>query len=239
MNTLTLAFIGFWDPYWWVMIPGALLALWAQLRLSSTYARFSKVGTDRGITGAQAARAILDGNGMTKVEIFEVAGHLTDHYDPTKRSVFLSSENFRSTSVAAVGVAAHEVGHAIQHKAAYGPLGMRMALVGVTNIASGASMFIIMAGIFLAGPWSSTLLWAGVGLFSLVAFFQLVTLPVEYDASSRAKAQLLRLGLITGREQADVDRVLSAAALTYVAALINALLQLLKLILLARSRDRD
>lgn len=239
MITLTLAFIGFWDPYWWVMIPGALLALWAQMRLSSTYARYSKVGTDRSITGAQAAREILDQNGMPNVEIFEVSGHLTDHYDPTKRSVFLSSENFHSTSVAAVGVAAHEVGHAIQHKAAYGPLGMRMALVGMTNIASGASMFIIMAGLIFAGPWSSTLLWAGVGLFSLVAFFQLVTLPVEYDASSRAKAQLLRLGLITGREQADVDRVLSAAALTYVAALINALLQLLKLILLARSRDRD
>lgn len=236
---MNLAFISLWDPYWWVMIPGALLALWAQMRLSSTYARFSQVGTDRRITGAEAAREILDRNGLNGVEIFEVGGHLTDHYDPTKRAVFLSSENFHSTSVAAVGVAAHEVGHALQHKAAYGPLGLRMSLVGVTNIASGASMFIIMAGLFLAGPWSSTLLWAGVGLFSLVAFFQLVTLPVEYDASRRAKEQLLRLGMITNREHADVDRVLGAAALTYVAALINALLQLLKLILLARSRDRD
>lgn len=236
-TTMSLAFFYFWDPYWWVMIPGALLALWAQMRLSSIYGRYSQIGTERQISGAQAAREILDRNGMPNVEIYEVPGHLTDHYDPRKRAVFLSSENFHSTSLAAVGVAAHEVGHAIQHKAAYGPLGLRMALVGATNIASGASMAIILIGMIFAGPWSSTLIWAGVGLFSLVAFFQAVTLPVEYDASSRAKTQLLRLGLVSNRELPHVDKVLGAAALTYVAALINALLQLLKLVMLARHRD--
>lgn len=234
---MLLGFLFFWDPFWWVMIPGMLLAFWAQMRLSSTYNRYREVAIDRRITGAEAAREILDRNGLHSVEVYEVPGHLTDHYDPLKKAVFLSSEIFHTPSVAAVGVAAHEVGHALQHKEAYGPLGLRMALVGVTNFASQASTWIIIGGMILGGTLSGKIIWAGVALFSIVAFFQLVTLPVEYNASSRAKAQLLRLGLVTNREIADVDRVLGAAALTYVAALVNALLQLLKLILLARSRD--
>lgn len=234
---MLLGFMFFWDPYWWVMIPGMLLAFWAQMRLSSTYNRYREVAIDRRITGAEAAREILDRNGLHSVEVYEVPGHLTDHYDPLKKAVFLSSEIFHTPSVAAVGVAAHEVGHALQHKEAYGPLGLRMALVGVTNFASQASTWIIIGGMILGGTLSGKIIWAGVALFSIVAFFQLVTLPVEYNASSRAKAQLLRLGLVTNREIADVDRVLGAAALTYVAALVNALLQLLKLIMLARSRD--
>lgn len=234
---MLLGFLFYWDPFWWVMIPGMLLAFWAQMRLSSTYNRYREVAIDRHITGAQAAREILDRNGLHSVEVYEVPGHLTDHYDPLKKAVFLSTEIFHTPSVAAVGVAAHEVGHALQHKEAYGPLGLRMALVGVTNFASQASTWIIIGGMILGGTLSGKIIWAGVALFSIVAFFQLVTLPVEYNASSRAKAQLLRLGLVTNREIADVDRVLGAAALTYVAALVNALLQLLKLILLARSRD--
>lgn len=234
---MTFAFLMFWDPYWWVMIPGMLLAFWAQMRLTSTYNRYREIGVDRRITGAEAAREILDRNGLHSVEVHEIPGQLTDHYDPLKKSVYLSSENYRTPSVAAVGVAAHEVGHALQHKDAYGPLGLRMALVGVTNFASQASVWIILGGMFFGGKLSSTIIWAGVALFSVVAFFQLVTLPVEYDASRRAKAQLMRLGLITNRELSDVDRVLGAAALTYVAALVNALLQLLKLVMLARSRD--
>lgn len=234
---MLLGFMLFWDPYWWVMIPGMLLAFWAQMRLSSTYHRYREVAIDRRITGAEAAREILDRNGLHSVEVYEVPGHLTDHYDPLKKAVFLSSEIFHTPSVAAVGVAAHEVGHALQHKEAYGPLGLRMALVGVTNFASQASTWIIIGGMIVGGTLSGKIIWAGVALFSIVAFFQLVTLPVEYNASSRAKAQLLRLGLVTNREIADVDRVLGAAALTYVAALVNALLQLLKLVMLARSRD--
>jgi hypothetical protein len=233
---MMLAFF-FWDPYWWVMIPGMLLAFWAQMRLTSTYNRYREVAIDRRITGAEAAREILDRNGLQSVEVYEVPGHLTDHYDPLKKSVFLSSEIFHTPSVAAVGVAAHEVGHALQHKEAYGPLGLRMAMVGVTNFASNASTIIILVGMFLGGTLSGKIIWAGVALFSIVAFFQLVTLPVEYDASRRAKAQLMRLGLVTNRELGDVDKVLGAAALTYVAALVNALLQLLKLVMLARSRD--
>ena len=234
---MLLGFMFYWDPFWWVMIPGMLLAFWAQMRLSSTYNRYREVAIDRRLTGAEAAREILDRNGLHSVEVYEVPGHLTDHYDPLKKAVFLSSEIFHTPSVAAVGVAAHEVGHALQHKEAYGPLGLRMALVGVTNFASQASTWIIIGGMILGGTLSGKIIWAGVALFSIVAFFQLVTLPVEYNASSRAKSQLLRLGLVTNREIADVDRVLGAAALTYVAALVNALLQLLKLVMLARSRD--
>lgn len=237
-----MMFSFFLMPYWWVVLPGAALAMWAQYRLQSTFAKYSQVGIDRGITGAQAAREILDRNGLQNVEIFEVEGRLTDHYDPAKRSVFLSSDNCHGTSVAAVGVAAHEVGHALQHKEAYGPLGLRMALVPITGFASQASAIIIMLGFFmgsmkaLAGM-GSYIMWGGIGLFSLVVFFQLVTLPVEYDASYRAKQQLGRLGLVTQREQADVGRVLDAAALTYVAAMATAVLQLLQWILAARSRD--
>ncbi len=232
------------DPYFLVTVPGILLALWAQWRLSSAYGRFSRVGTDRGITGAQAARHILDRNGLPDVEVVPVPGHLTDHYDPSKRAVFLSEGNYGSTSVAAVGVAAHEVGHALQHQAAYAPLHLRMAMVGATNFATRAAWIAIMGGMVLsalhaAGALGRLLLLAGIGLFMVVVFFQLVTLPVEYDASRRAKIELNRLGLVTPREGDDVSAVLSAAALTYVAALVSAMLELLRLVLYARSAMDD
>lgn len=236
-----LAFL-FWDPYFWVTIPGMLLAMWAQFKLSSTYNRYAQVGTGRRVTGAQAARHILDRNGLQDVEIYETPGHLTDHYDPSKRTVFLSQANYHEASLAAVGVAAHEVGHAIQHKLRYGPLGLRMAMVGVTNFASKISWLLIMGGFLLAsaskaagGGLGHKLLVGGIGLFSLVVFFQLVTLPVEYDASRRAKVELDRLGLVLPDERGGVARVLNAAALTYVAAMVTAMLELLRLVLLARS----
>jgi len=225
---------------WFLMIPAMLIGLWAQFKLRSNYARYSKVGTVRGYTGAQAAREILDRNGLPNVEIYEVEGTLSDHYDPTKRAVFLSRDIFHGNSVASVSVASHEVGHALQHKAAYGPLGLRMALVPITGIATNMAMFLILGGLFLSsviGPFSTTLLWIGVGCYALLAFFQLVTLPVEYDASSRAKEQLLRLGIIDPRESGGVSKMLGAAALTYVAAMISAVLELLRLIMLARSRE--
>jgi Zn-dependent membrane protease YugP len=237
---MTIAILGgFYMPYFWIVLPGALLAMWAQARLSSTYGRYSQVGSEQGLSGADAARQILDRNGLANIEIYPVPGHLTDHYDPTKRAVFLSEENFQSRSLAAVGVAAHEVGHALQHRDAYSLLGLRMAMVSVTNISSQLSMVLILIGLFLQTPFAAKLLWAGVILFSMMTFFQLVTLPVEYDASRRAKEQLLRLGLVTGREQQGVSKVLGAAALTYVAGLLHAILQLLQLVLIARSRDRD
>lgn len=225
---------------WLLLIPAMLVGLGAQLKLRSNYARFSRVGTVRGYTGAQTAREILDRNGLPNVEIYEVQGTLSDHYDPTKRAVFLSHDIFHGNSVASVSVAAHEVGHALQHKAAYGPLGLRMALVPITGIATNMAMILILAGLFLTsvlGPLSTTLLWIGVGCYALLAFFQLVTLPVEYDASARAKDQLLRLGIVDPREVNGVSKMLGAAALTYVAAMVAAVLELLRLIMIARSRD--
>ncbi|MFO1460650.1 MAG: zinc metallopeptidase [Verrucomicrobiota bacterium] len=225
---------------WILILPGLLMALWARWKLSSTYSTYSQIGTDSGITGAQAAREILDRNGLRDVEIFPVPGELSDHYDPSKRAVFLSEGVYQSPSLAAVGVAAHEVGHAIQHQQGYGPLGLRMAMVPVTGIASNAAMFLIFGGLFLGnilGPLSSTLLWIGVGCYALMALFQIITLPVEYDASERAKSELTRLGLISSRELPGVRQVLSAAALTYVAAMLTAVLELVRLILIARSND--
>jgi uncharacterized protein len=237
---MMLAF--YFTPYDLLLIPGVVIALWARMRLQSTYAEYSQIGSQRGISGAEAAREILDRNGLHGVAIEEVAGQLTDHYAPMERKVYLSSENFQSTSLAAIGVAAHEVGHALQHKDAYGPLGLRMALVPVTGIASWASTVIFFAGLLLTSlrAWvgfGSLLLWAGIGLFSLVVLFQIITLPVEYDASRRAKLQLQKLGLVTPDENAGVNQVLSAAALTYVAAMASAVLGLLRLILIARDRD--
>ena len=222
--------------YWWVAIPGLLLGMYAQIRLSSAYGRYSRVGNASGMTGAQAAREILDAAGLHAMPVNEVGGHLTDHYDPTKKALFISSENYHGTSLAAVGVAAHEAGHALQHKAAYAPLHIRMALVPVTRFASVAWGFIFLAGLVL--NMFSQFLGIAIILFSIIALFQLVTLPVEFDASRRAKEQLLRLGLIRENERPAVNKVLNAAALTYVAALVTSVLQLLQFVMLARGRDR-
>lgn len=223
------------DPLFWITIPGLLLAMWAQSRLGSIYKRYSRVGTERRLTGAQAARVILDRSGCGNVDIHATEGHLTDHYDPAKRAVFLSAENYHSTSVAAIGVAAHEVGHAIQHRTAYAPLAIRMAMVGVTSFASRAAWFAIMGGLVLSsmtqGGGGRTLLIAGILLFSVTVLFQVITLPVEYDASRRARLHLEQLGLVTAREMPHVGEVLNAAALTYVAAMVTSMLQLLWLVL--------
>ena len=165
--------------------------------------------------------------------INEVRGHLTDHYHPTQRALFLSSENYHGRSLAAVGVAAHEAGHALQHQAAYALFRFRMALVPATQISSRAYLPILLIGFFVA-PLFNTMLSIAIGVFAVITLFQVVTLPVEYDASRRAKEQLLRLGLISGGEQSGVGKVLNAAALTYVAAMVSSMLTLLQLILLRR-----
>jgi|ERR1051326_5184334 Zn-dependent membrane protease YugP len=221
--------------YWWLMIPGLLLGIYAQIKLSSTYNKFVEIGTQSGLTGAQAAREILDQAGLASVPVEEVGGHLTDHYDPTKKALFLSSENFHGNSIAAVGVAAHESGHALQHKAAYAPLHLRMAMVPITQFASVAWQGILFAGFFLG--MFSKMLGIAIAIFTIITFFQLVTLPVEFDASKRAKQQLVRLGLVRGEESVGVSKVLNAAALTYVAAMVTSVLQLLQLLMLARDRD--
>lgn len=220
------------------MLPALLIGLWAQMKLSSAYGKYSRVGLNSGVTGAEAARVILDRAGLVDVPVSEVGGHLTDHYDPTKRALCLSTDNFHGRSIAAVGVAAHEAGHALQHQAAYAPLNLRMALVPVTQFASYAWIGIIVLGAILGGALFAKLIWVAIAVFSLMMVFQLVTLPVEFDASRRAKAQLLNLGIVRAEESDGVSKVLGAAALTYVAALVSSVMQLLYFLSLARS-SRD
>jgi Zn-dependent membrane protease YugP len=202
------------------------------------------VPTDNGLTGAEAARRILDAAGLTAMPVNEVPGHLTDHYDPVQKALFLSSDNFHGNSVAAVGVAAHEAGHALQHKAAYGPLHFRMAMVPLVGFASGGAWLAFFLGMILMGlrvvhpSIASNLMGVGVGLFSIITLFQLVTLPVEFDASRRAKQQLGAMGLVTREQLGGVSNVLGAAAMTYVAALASSVFELLRLILIMRSFDR-
>jgi hypothetical protein len=220
----------YFDPLWLVFaIPGLLLGIWAQIKLHHAYGKYSRVPVESGMTGAEAAREILDRAGLNNVPVAEIPGHLSDHYDPTKRALFLSSENFRGQTVAAVGVAAHESGHALQHQAAYGMFNFRMAIVPVTQFASMAYMGIFFAG-FIFQSLFSTFITIAIVLFAIMTLFQLVTLPVEYDASRRAKEQLFRLGLVHEDERAGVSKVLDAAALTYVAALVSSVLQLLYLL---------
>jgi Zn-dependent membrane protease YugP len=227
----------FWDYRYllFVMLPGLLIGLWAQMKLHSAFGKYSRVRVESGLTGAQAARRILDHAGLNDVPVEEVEGKLTDHYDPTRRALFLSSDNYNGNSIAAVGVAAHETGHALQHQAAYAMLNLRMALVPVTQFAS-----TICGGILLLG-WimgmMKIMLPIIIVVFAIITLFQLITLPVEYDASARAKEQLFRLGLVREDERAGVAKVLDAAALTYVAALVSSMLTLLYYISASRSRN--
>jgi Zn-dependent membrane protease YugP len=216
-----------------VLLPGLLIGIWAQIKLHHVYGKYRQVPVDSGITGAQAAREILDQAGLNNVPVEEIPGNLSDHYDPSKRALFLSSDNFRGQTVAAVGVAAHEAGHALQHQAAYGMFNLRMALVPVTQFASMAYLPIFLIGAILHALNIALLLI--IVVFSIITLFQLVTLPVEYDASRRAKEQLFRLGLVHEQERAGVSKVLDAAALTYVAALVSSMLNLLYYITVARN----
>lgn len=223
-------------PYMWLAIPGIVLGLYAQYKVSSTYARFLREPTRNGMTGAEAAREILDRAGLYSVPVEPVEGHLTDHYDPTRRALFLSQDNYYGNSISAVGVAAHEAGHALQHQAAYAPLELRMKLVPVTSFASQAAFFITFLGMFMG---ITKMAFAGVIVFGIIALFQIVTLPVEFNASSRARKQLLSSGLVSGEEGEGVKKVLDAAALTYVAAMVSALFTFLQFFLMARNSDRD
>jgi Zn-dependent membrane protease YugP len=228
----------YFDPlYLMFALPGLLIGIWAQIKLSSAYGKYSQVPVESGMTGAEAAREILDHAGLNNVPVEEVPGHLTDHYDPAKRALFLSSDNFHGQTVAAVGVAAHESGHALQHQAAYGLFNFRMAIVPATQFASMAYMGVFIAGFIFRAFFAQCILIA-IALFAVMTLFQLVTLPVEYDASRRAKEQLFRLGLVHEQERAGVSKVLDAAALTYVAALVTAVLHLLYLFTLARDSRR-
>ena len=217
-------------------IPGLLLGLYAQMKLSGTYNRYIRTGLASNLSGAEAAREILDRAGLVNMPVNMVHGHLTDHYDPLKKALFLSQENYHGRSIAAVGVAAHEAGHALQHQAAYAPLKLRMALVPVTGIATNASIFLILFGAFLG--WTGFAL-AGIAIYAIITVFQMVTLPVEWDASRRAKQQLVSMGIVQQQEAGAVCKVLNAAGLTYVAAMVSSVMTLLYYLSIFSRNDRD
>jgi len=214
------------DPMYWIFVgPAILLALWAQLRVKSAFATYSRVIASRGMTGAQAAARVLDAAGVNDVSIERVDGFLSDHYDPRSKTLRLSSDVYASPSVAAVGIAAHEAGHAIQHAHGYTPLALRSFMVPVAGFGSYLAIPLIIIG---AAMGAMGLIKAGIVLFGVLVAFQLVTLPVEFNASSRAKIALAQTGVITSREEMDgVQSVLGAAAWTYVAAAISAIVTLL------------
>ena len=189
------------------MIPGLILGIYAQIRLSAAYNKYINIGLQSGMSGAEASRQILNQAGLPDVNVEEIGGHLTDHYDPMKKTLFLSSENFQGRSIAAVGVAAHEAGHALQHQAAYAPLNFRMALVPVTKFANFAWIGILILGMILGGPFFAKFIWIAVGIFAVMTLFQLVTLPVEFDASRRARLALVEGRLISPEEDREVKRV--------------------------------
>lgn len=216
-----------------ILIPAILLSMYASFKVNSTTSRYFKIRAMKGMTGQEVARRILDYNGLSSVPVMPVSGNLTDHYDPRGKTVSLSEEVFYGTSITSISVAAHECGHAIQDKESYVPMMFRSAIVPVVNFASSASWIIILMGFFV----NRQFLWMGIVLFSATVLFQLVTLPVEFNASSRALKQLESLGIVGLDEKKESRKVLRAAALTYVAAAMASILQLVRLILIARSDD--
>lgn len=213
------------------VIPALIVALIAQLNVKSTYAKYSKIGNSAGLTGAEAARRILDANGLYNVQIEHISGQLTDHFDPRTNIVRLSDSVYASQSVAAIGVAAHEVGHAIQYQQEYFPMRIRSAIIPVTNIGSTLAFPLVILGLIFAYPPLATI---GIFLYLAVVLFQLVTLPVEFNASARALRTITDNGWLFGEEQKGAKKVLTAAALTYVAALFTAIMNLLRLMAIAR-----
>lgn len=220
-------FFGGYGVYLLFSLPALLLGLWAQSKVRAAFAENSRVRTATGLTGAQVARRILDASGLSDVPVEAGRGLMTDHYDPRTKSLRLSSKVFQSSSVAAAGVAAHEAGHALQDKKGYIPLQFRTTMVPTVRIGSWLGPIIFIAGLLMRATLGTTLAWIGLGLFGLTAVFALVTLPVEYDASRRAKKLLVAEGIVFPGELEGVSRVLDAAALTYVAAAVQAVSTLL------------
>ena len=226
-----------YDRTYILVVIGVLLCMLASNRVNSVFRKYDRVRSHSGMTGREAAERILRANGIYDVQVQHVSGRLTDHYDPRNKVLRLSDSTYASTSVAAIGVAAHECGHAIQHARGYAPLSFRSALVPVANIGSQLSWLFIILGIFFGG--SHTLIMIGILMFSAAVLFQLVTLPVEFNASGRALKLLSETGILQKDEVSDTRKVLSAAALTYVAAATTAVLQLLRLLRLFGGNDRD
>jgi Zn-dependent membrane protease YugP len=216
------------------MAPAMLLGLWAQMKIHTTYAAARQQAAP--LSGAAAARYILDSAGLNDVVIEETPGSMTDHYDPQAKVLRLSSENYRTRSLAAVGVAAHEAGHALQDAQAYAPMAMRNVAVSAANFGSSGGLIMLIVGALFHLPF---LLWAGIALFSMVAVYQVVNLPVEFDASNRAKRQLVQLGIVPAHEMTAVNQVLNAAAWTYVAATLQSILMVLYYVMRFSGGERD
>lgn len=223
-----------------LVLPAMLFAMAASAGVNSTYAKYSKQYSSKNITGAQAARLVLDKNGLQNIPIEMISGKLTDHYDPTANVIRLSADVYSGTSTASIGVACHEVGHAIQHAVGYTPIKIRSAIVPITNIGSKLAIPLIIGGILLSslGKIFVMLAYIGIIAYSLTMIFQLVTLPTEFNASSRALATIKSYNILTSEELKGAKKVLSAAAMTYVAALAVAVAQLLRLVIMVNGRNR-
>ncbi len=235
----------FFDPTFIIILPALFFSIIASMRVNSTFDRYSRVFNARHITAAEAARSVLNSKGLYNVRIERIHGKLTDHYDPRDNIIRLSDNVYDSTSAAAIGVACHEAGHAMQHAEGYAPIKLRQAIIPITNIGSQLGIWIFLLGIILAslsevGTQFVWIAYVGIGLFSFTALFQLVTLPTEYNASSRAMESIRSCGILNYEEQDAAEKVLKAAALTYVAALAVSLSQVFRLLLiLGNTRRRD
>ncbi|SKA76209.1 hypothetical protein SAMN05428976_102239 [Clostridium sp. USBA 49] len=225
----------FYDYTYIILVPALIISFWAQLKINSTFSKYSKINSINGYTGAQVARMLLDINGLYDVPVEVINGRLSDHYDPSRRVMRLSRDVFYGTSVASIGVAAHETGHAIQHKERYAPLTIRNSIVPIVNISSNLSWILFILGIILG---FADLINLGIILFSAVVLFQLITLPVEFNASRRALQSLKSRAILYEEELNGAKAVLKAAAMTYVAAALVAISQLLRLIVIS-DRNRD
>ena len=235
-----MGYYGYYYGFDWtyiLVLVGAVLSLLASAKVNSTFNKYKRIRSASGMTGAEAAERILHQNGIYDVGIERVSGNLTDHYDPRAKMLRLSDATYSSTSVAAIGVAAHECGHALQHKEEYGPLKIRTAIVPAANIGSRLGIPIVILGVILGS--NSLLINIGIWVFSLAVLFQIVTLPVEFNASSRALQMVEQYGILGSEEVGHTKKVLSAAAMTYVAAAAASILQLLRLVLLFGRRSRD
>lgn len=236
-----LYYYGFDMSYVILVLPCVLFALWASAQVNSTFKKYSAQYSQRGLTGAQAAQQVLSRNGVTGVRIEHVSGNLTDHFDPKANVIRLSDQVYNSTSTAAIGVACHEAGHAVQYAQQYFPIQLRAAIIPITNIGSKLAMPLILLGLILSymETYSYTFIYIGIACFGLSLLFQLVTLPVEFNASNRALRAIEDYGMLNASELNGAQKTLRAAALTYVAAVAVSLAQLLRLILIFGGRNQD
>lgn len=228
-------YLGYYSSIW-ILLPAIILAFYAQSRVKANYNKFAKVRNATGMTGADVARETLRRNGLSHVQVLRGSGNLTDHYDPKNEAVTLSPHVFDQASISAAAIAAHEVGHAVQHSEGYAPLNIRSAIVPVTNIASKLSPFLIFGGLILARSGGLVLLDLGIIAYIMITLFHIITLPVEFNASHRAIDMLTEYGMVYEEDMVGTKKVLNAAALTYVAAMLSALLSTIRLIVLRNNR---